>query len=382
MGRVYGVIYLDNAATSYNKPYCVYFGMLKNTLINSANAGRGGHFYSMRASMGIYETQEAICELFNVSTPDRIAFTQNATQALNYGILGVLNKNSHVIITQMEHNSVLRPVHKTCSYTVIKADKEGFINPEDIKKAIRPTTKMIVMTHASNVCGAIEPIKEVSKIAHEHGIIFMVDAAQTAGCIEIDVQKDGIDILAFSGHKGLMTPMGVGGLYVREGINIKPIITGGTGSMSKSLLQPDFMPDILQSGTLNAPAIISAKKSVDLILKETPKAIGDMESELAKRLIGELKNIKGVKIYGPHNKNRNGTVAFNVGEIDSVSVSEELNNKYKICTRGGWHCAYPAHEALGSEKKGAVRASFGYYNTKKDVNKLVEAVYKIAKGLK
>lgn len=376
------MIYLDNAATSYNKPYGVYFQMLKNTVINSANAGRGGHYYSIRAAKGIYETQEAICELFNISSPDRLAFTQNATQALNYAILGILSKNSHAIITQMEHNSVLRPVHKSCSYTIVKADNEGYVNPCDIEKAIKPTTKMIIMTHASNVCGAIEPIREVSQIAHRNGIIFMVDAAQTAGCLDIDVERDGIDLLAFSGHKGLMTPMGVGGLYVKEGIDIKPVITGGTGSMSKSILQPDFMPDMLQSGTLNAPAIISAKKSVNLILKETPKAIGDMERELAKGLIEELKNINKIKIYGPQNKNRNGTVAFNIEGMDSVSVAAELNDKYKICTRGGWHCAYPAHEAIGSEKNGAVRASFGFFNTKRDVNKLVDAVLKISKGIK
>lgn len=376
------MIYLDNAATSYNKPYGVYFQMLKNTVINSANAGRGGHYYSIRAAKGIYETQEAICELFNISSPDRLAFTQNATQALNYAILGILSKNSHAIITQMEHNSVLRPVHRSCSYTIVKADNEGYVNPCDIEKAIKPTTKMIIMTHASNVCGAIEPIREVSQIAHRNGIIFMVDAAQTAGCLDIDVERDGIDLLAFSGHKGLMTPMGVGGLYVKEGIDIKPVITGGTGSMSKSILQPDFMPDMLQSGTLNAPAIISAKKSVNLILKETPKAIGDMERELAKGLIEELKNINKIKIYGPQNKNRNGTVAFNIEGMDSVSVAVELNDKYKICTRGGWHCAYPAHEAIGSEKNGAVRASFGFFNTKRDVNKLVDAVLKISKGIK
>ena len=253
------MIYLDNAATTLKKPFFVYPSILKETVRNSANAGRGGHLYSIRAANGIYETQESLCRLFNISTPEQIAFTPNATYALNLGILGMLDENSHAIITQMEHNSVLRPVHNTCKYTILKADRHGNIKLSDIKNAIRRNTKMIICTHASNVCGTIMPIDKIAKIAHENGLYFMVDAAQTAGCQTIDVEKSKIDLLAFSGHKGLMTPMGVGGLYVKEGVPIKPIITGGTGSFSKSPEQPDFMPDMLQSGTLNAPAIISAK---------------------------------------------------------------------------------------------------------------------------
>ena len=354
--------------------------MMKNTITNSANSGRGGHFYSLRATKKIYDTTEAICTLFNIENPERIAYTQNATYALNMGILGVLDKNSHVIITQMEHNSVIRPVTKACRHSVIKADRHGRIRPSDILRAIRYNTKMIISTHASNVCGTIMPISKISEIAHGNGLLFMVDAAQTAGCLPIDVQKDGIDIMAFSGHKGLMTPMGVGGLYVGENIDIEPIITGGTGSLSESAVQPDFMPDMLQSGTLNAPAIIAAKESIDLILKETPGAIGDKERELAVRLIEDLKNIDKIQIYGLGNeKDRNGTVAFNVKGLDSVMCAQILNDEYKICTRGGWHCAYPAHCALGSEKNGAVRASFGYFNTARDVQKLTDAVYKISK---
>ncbi len=377
------MLYLDNAATSLKKPPGVYLSMMKNTIANSANSGRGGHFYSLRATKKIYETTESICKLFNIDSIERIAYTQNATYALNMAILGTLDKNSHVIITQMEHNSVLRPVNKTCRYSVIKADRHGRIRPADILNLIRPDTKMIISTHASNVCGTIMPISKISEIAHKNGLLFMVDAAQTAGCLPIDVEKDGIDLMAFSGHKGLMTPMGVGGLYVGDNVSINPVITGGTGSMSESLVQPDFLPDMLQSGTLNAPAIIAAKESADLILKETPEAIGAKEHELAVRLINNLMNIDNVIIYGVGNdKDRNGTVAFNIRGMDSVMCAQILNDEYKICTRGGWHCAYPAHCALGSEKTGAVRASFGYFNTSHDADKLTDAIYRISKHYK
>ena len=371
------MIYLDNAATSLKKPISLYPSILKNTIINSANAGRGGHFYSLRASELIYKTSESLCELFNIDDPERIAYTQNATMALNMGILGLLDKNSHVIITQMEHNSVLRPIHKTCPHTMIMADKSGRINVSDIEKAITDNTKMIICTHASNVCGSIMPIDEISKIAHKYGLYFMVDAAQTAGSVPIDVRKTDIDIMAFSGHKGLMMPMGTGGIYVKNGIRLTPVITGGTGSFSENLEQPDFMPDILQSGTLNAPAIISAKESIDFILKQGSGEILKKEVELSDFLIDELNNVKNVTIHSPL-ANRNGTVSFNIKNRDSVEIAEILNTDYKICTRGGWHCAYPAHCALNTQKSGTVRASFGYFNSKSDAIKLVDAIYKIS----
>ncbi len=370
------MIYLDNAATSLKKPISLYPSMLWNTVFNSANSGRGGHFYSIRASELIYKTTESLCTLFNIKSPEQIAYTHNATLALNMGILGILDKDSHVIITQMEHNSVLRPVHKICRYTMVRADSMGRINPKDIEKAICDDTKMIICTHASNVCGTIMPIDEIAKIAHRHNLYFMLDAAQSAGSIPIDVEKTGIDIMAFSGHKGLMMPMGTGGIYVKEGISLNPTITGGTGSLSESLIQPDFMPDMLQSGTLNAPAIISAKKSVDFILSETVEAIHKKESYLATRVINDLKNIDNVTVHSPEIY-RNGTVAFNIKNKNSIEVSDILNREFGICTRGGWHCAYPAHTALGTEKTGAVRASFGYFNTEKHAKKLIDAIYKI-----
>ncbi len=373
------MLYLDNAATSRRKPFLTYSSFFTSTLSDSSNAGRGGHYYSIRAAKRIYETSEALCELFNINSPERIAYTPNATYALNLAILGALTENDHVIITQLEHNSVLRPVHKTCQYSVIPADRTGRLDISSAENMILPNTKMIIAAFASNVCGIINPIKELSDIAHRHGLIFMTDAAQAAGSIPIDVEAMGIDIMAFSGHKGLMTPMGVGGLYVGEGIKIKPVITGGTGSASESLLQPDFMPDMLQSGTLNAPAIIAAKSSVDFILRHSPSAIGEKERDLALRLTEKLQNIPNVTVYAPFIDNRNGTVAFNIKGLDSVRTAQILNDEYKICTRGGWHCAYPTHKALGCEKYGAARASFGFFNKAGDVEVLACAVSKIAK---
>lgn len=370
------MIYLDNAATTLKKPPGLYASVLKNTVANSANAGRGGHFYSMRASELIFKTTEALCELFNIKSPEQIAYTQNATLALNMGILGMLDEHSHAIITQMEHNSVLRPVAKTCPYTVIKADRFGNVNTDDIEKSIRKNTKMIICTHASNVCGTIMPIDKIAQIAHKNGICFMLDAAQTAGAIPIDVERTGIDIMAFSGHKGLMMPMGTGGIYINEKTALKPVITGGTGSYSQSLEQPRVMPDMLQSGTLNAPGIIAGKQSIDFILREGVQNIEKKEYALSSFFIEALKNMKNISVHSP-GKNRNGTVAFNITNIDSVTASDILSRKYKICTRGGWHCTYPAHIALGTEKSGCIRASFGYFNTKSDAKKLIDALYKI-----
>ncbi len=374
------MLYLDNAATSYRKPVCVYRDMFLNTLYLSANAGRGGHRLSVRAAEKTAQTAQVIAELFNIENPMQIAFTQNATYALNMAIAGAA-AGEHIIVTSMEHNSVLRPAAAYCKYTSVKADSGGIVNPADIERAIRHNTKLIVCTHISNVCGSIQPIEEIGNIAKKHKIAFLVDAAQSAGTADIDVKKMNISMLAFSGHKGLMGPLGTGGLYVDEGLNIAPIISGGTGSASESLAQPDFMPDMLQSGTLNTPAIAALGSGVKFILKETPSAILAHERRLALRLINELKNIDGITVYGSDDDSkRSGTLCFNIDGTDSGEVSGILNDSYSIAVRGGWHCAYPAHKTLGTEKGGSVRVSFGYFNTDKDVRVFVDAVSKLMKG--
>ena len=375
------MIYLDNPATSMKKPKIVYDMMYKNTVNYSVNAGRGGHFASIKGAEGIIKTQEVLADLFNIKTPERIAFTQNATYALNMAISGFLTPRDHIIITSMEHNSVLRPVHRLCSYTIVKADREGVINPADIERAILKNTKLIITTHASNVCGSIMPVYEIGKICKKHGIPYLLDTAQTAGIIPIDVEKMNISMLAFSGHKGLLGPLGTGGLYICENIDLTPIIVGGTGTESANRNQPKNMPEMLHSGTMNTPAIMTLADSVKYIKSIGVKNIGMHEKELATYLIDGLLNIGGVKVYGKRDGDRNGTVAFNIKDADSQEISDILNNDYQIATRGGYHCSYIAHETLGTEKTGAVRAGFGAFSKKEEADALLSAVSKISKKI-
>lgn len=374
------MLYLDNAATSYRKPVSVYWSMLKNTWKNSVNAGHGGHAYSIRGAVEILKTSEKLADLFHIQNPEQIAYTQNATYALNMAIGGLLKNGGHAVVTQMEHNSVLRPVYFYGNYTIVQADRLGRVTPADIEAALRPDTALIICTHISNVCGTIQPIAEIGQIAQHHGIPFLVDAAQSAGCAEIDVEKMHIDMLAFSGHKGLLSPLGTGGLYVGENVCLAPVLFGGTGSYSESLIQPRVMPDMLQCGTLNTPAIMALGAGVDYIQKITPNGIGEKERHLAQHFINEICNISNITVYGPTDgQERNGTVAFNIRNKDSVETAQELNDQYQICVRGGWHCAYHAHVAIGSEKYGAVRASFGAFDNMRTAEKIVDAVNRIAK---
>jgi len=373
------MIYLDNPATSIKKPKEVIAAMHYNTIHYSVNAGRGTHNASLSGALGIVEAQEELSLLFNIETPWRIAFTQNATYALNMAIQGLLQKGDHAVVTSMEHNSVLRPVHKTCDYTVVYANKNGEIDPKDIENAICPNTKLVVITHASNVCGTLMPIEEVGKICKKKNIPLLLDAAQTAGIIPIDVNKMNVDILVFSGHKGLMGPLGSGGVYVREGVAIEPLIVGGTGTNSKELIQPSEFPDMLHSGTLNTPAIMTLSSAVKFIRRTGVERIRYHETSLASMFFSELNNIENVIVYGVPDKNRNGTVAFNIKGIDSQIAADILIRDYGIATRGGFHCAYLAHKSLGTDKTGAVRVGFGFYSTRKELEKLLQAVNKMAK---
>ncbi len=374
------MIYLDNPATSMKKPSVVCEAMYRNTINFSVNAGRGGHWASVKGAEGIAEAQEELSGLFNIQNPERLAFTQNATYALNMAIGGFLKRSDHVIITSMEHNSVLRPVHRLCSYTIVEANEKGEINPADIERAIRRNTKLVVTTHASNVCGTVMPVYEIGQICRRYNIPYLLDAAQTAGIIPIDVEKMNISMLAFSGHKGLMGPLGTGGLYVRDGIKLTPIIVGGTGTESMNKNQPENMPDMLHSGTLNTPAIMTLSAAVKYIKREGIENIEKKERSLAERLFEGLMNIDGVKVYGLYKGNRNGTVAFNIGNSDSQEIAEILSKDYGIATRGGYHCSYISHQTLGTERTGAVRAGFGAFSTQNDANALLSAVNKIAKS--
>lgn len=370
------MIYLDSAATSRKKPVAVYMSLIKNTVFLSSNAGRGAHKASLAAMNAIVAAQDAVAELFNIDRPQNIAFMQNATYALNTAIRGALYNGGHVIVTQMEHNSVLRPVYELGNYTIAKASKSGFVSPESVEEAIREDTRLIVCTHASNVCGTLQDIEEIGKIAKRHNVLFLVDTAQTAGCVDIDVKRINADFLAFSGHKGLMGPLGTGGLYVKEPSELRPIVTGGTGSNSESLRQPDFMPDMLHSGTMNTPAIAALAEGVKYVMRRGVSDIGQEEKYLADFLESELKNMQKVTVYGQEPKI--GTVAFNIDNLDSARAEELLGNRFAV--RAGYHCAPLAHKALGTSDRGAVRVSFGAFSKLSEVKSFADRVYKVITG--
>ena len=371
------MIYLDNAATSAQKPLSVIFRFWKETLTTSVNAGRGAHRLSIRALEGINSAAESLAGLFNIDDPSRIAFLPNATYALNLGILGALKPGDNVIVTSMDHNSVLRPAALWGDFTIVAADAEGYVNPQDIESAIKSNTALIVCSHVSNVCGTVQNIEEISAIAGKYEIPFLLDAAQSAGCMDIDAKKLGVDMIAFSGHKGLLGPLGTGGLYVSPQMSLSPVITGGTGSMSESLFQPDFMPDMLQSGTMNTPAVIALGAAAEIV-KDTSE-IYERERELAVKFIADLKNMPGVRVFGRADGERNGAVAFNVFGRDCSEIEELLDRRYGIIVRAGYHCAPLAHKTIGSGDTGAVRVSFGFYSTDRHRKAASDAVYQIIK---
>lgn len=366
------MLYLDNAATSLKKPRQVYLSLMKNTIFASGNAGRGGHKNSFKAIENIINTQDAVAQLFNIDKPENIVFTQNATHALNMAILGTVQRGGHIIVTQMDHNSVLRPAHLLGNYTVVKADTNGKVSVKDIISAIRDDTKLIVCTHASNVCGTVQPVCDIGLVAKKYNIPFLLDAAQTAGCYEVDVKAIHADMITFSGHKGLLGPLGTGGLYINNPEKVMAVITGGTGSDSESVIQPEFMPDKFHSGTINSPAIAALGEGVRYILKNGVNTIREHERELALMFREQLMNMEHVKLYGNSDV---ANVAFNVGSWSSEETFEMLGGKAAV--RAGYHCAPLAHKALGTDKTGAVRVSFGIYNTKKDVKKFCDYIYKL-----
>ena len=375
------MIYLDNAATSFAKPKEVVMAVCDAACRGCANPGRGGHSLSVSAGEVLYNTRGRIAELFNISDPERIAFCKNTTEALNFGIKGVMHNGGHIITTSMEHNSVIRPIKalgkQGVTHSILQADAAGNLDTNRLEKMIRRDTRLIVMTHSSNVCGNIYDIEKAAQIARRNNVLFMVDAAQSAGTVEIDAQK--VDLLAFPGHKGMLGPMGTGGLYVAEGVKIASIIEGGTGSVSESLTQPEFFPDILESGTQNVPAIAGLGAAAEFLLKEGVWAIRGHENELCKRFEEKIKNIENIKIYGSCEKT--AITAFNIAGADCVEVAQILNDRYGIATRAGLHCAYLAHKSLKTEEIGCVRASFGYFNTQKEVDYAADCLYKISKDL-
>jgi len=379
-------IYLDNAATSFPKPESVYKAVSDTLRKYGSSPGRGGHKMSIQTERLIFETREKIASFFNIPNSSNVIFTFNVTMGINLALKGFLKAGDHVLTSSMEHNAVMRPLKRLenpplggISKTVVQCSKEGFLNSKDIEREIKPNTKLIIITHASNVVGTILPIREVGEIAREKGIAFFVDAAQSAGLLPIDVQRDNIDMLGCTGHKSLFGPQGTGFLYIKDGLDIKPLIEGGTGSNSESDEMPDFFPDKFQAGTLNTPGIAGLGAGIEFIQKEGLKNIRAKELHLTTEIMNGLKNIKGVKLYGSLNPlDRVAVVSFNIEGKDPADVGNILNEKYDIMSRVGLHCAPNAHRTIGTFPEGTVRVSVGYFNTEGDIDKLIKAVKDIA----
>ncbi len=380
------IIYLDNAATSFPKPEEVYLAIEKIMRTQGSNPGRSGHKGAIEAGRVIFEARENISKLIENEDPLRIVFTLNATEALNTAIKGLLKKGDHVVTTSMEHNSMLRPIKALenigVSNTIVQCSEYGELDPKKIEKALRKNTKLIAVTHASNVTGTIMPINEIGTIAKKTGVCFLVDAAQTAGSYDVKVKENNIELLALAGHKGLLGPQGTGVLYIAEGVEVTQLKEGGTGSRSEDLFQPKFMPDKYESGTPNTLGIAGLSKGVEYILNKGIKNIRDYEESLAEHFILELEKNKEVKIYGLRKRGKHSAVvSINIGDEDSAEISYILDKVYNIATRAGLHCAPLAHKTIGTFEQGTVRFSFGIFNTHEEVEKVVRAIKEITSQL-
>jgi len=380
------MIYFDNAATSWPKPPGVTEAMVHFMQEVGANPGRSGHQLSVEAGRIVYETREAVAELFNVEDPLRIVFGYNATEGLNLALRGILRPGDHVITSSMEHNSVMRPLRaleqEGVELTVVACLPQGFLDPANIEAAIRPNTVMVVLNHGSNVVGSLLPVAEVGCICRQHDLLLLVDAAQTAGAYPIDVEADHIDLLGFTGHKALCGPMGTGGLYIGPRVDLErfePLIRGGTGSRSELEEQPDFLPDMCESGTANAVGLAGLGAGVRFVLEQGMEKIRRHEEALTAQLIKGLKAVPGVTLYGGHDVARQmATVSFNVGGLEPSEVGFQLDEEYGILCRVGLHCAPSAHKTIGTFPTGTVRFGLSYFNTKEEVEAALRAVREIA----
>lgn len=376
------MIYLDSSATSFLKPPQVAEAVFRsfNTI---GNAGRGAHAPTLNASRLIYDTREKLAALFGTPDPSRIAFTCNATEALNIAIHGAIHPGEHVITTACEHNSVLRPLYlkekEGTELTIIPADIKGRIRYDLLESSVKSNTSAIVLTHASNLSGNVTDLAFVSNFAKKHGLLLIVDASQTAGSLPINVVKMGIDILCFTGHKGLFGPQGTGGLYVREGLTLSPLKSGGSGIHSFDRQHPTDMPTALEAGTLNGHGIAGLNAGLDYILSTGVKNIHAKEISLARRFVNGISDISDLKLCGDIDAPlRTPIISLNIGNMSSASVSDILWEDYEICVRAGAHCAPLMHKTFGTEKQGAVRFSFSCFNTEAEIDTAIQAMHEIA----
>lgn len=379
------MIYLDNAATTFQKPKEVVEAV-SEALLSLGNSGRGAHGASLDASRVIYDTRRLLSQLFHGGDPSRIAFTANSTESLNMAVEGLFEPGDHVITTAMEHNSVLRPLYRLkergLQLTIVPADKLGRINQKDLEDAVLENTKGIVITHASNLTGNLNDLESVGRICRKKKLLLVVDASQTAGVFPIDMESMGIDVLCFTGHKGLLGPQGTGGICVREGLFIRPLLVGGSGVKSYSKTHPAEMPEALEAGTLNGHGIAGLHGALRYIMGIGTEAIRNRELMLMRQFYDGVRSLPGVTVYGDFSeeslRRRAPIVALNIRDYDSGEVADELAESYGIYTRAGAHCAPLMHQALGTASQGAVRFSMSHFNKEEEIEEAIHAVRELS----
>ena len=375
------MIYLDNAATTLQKPPCVGQAML-DALEHAGNPGRGAHEPTLHAARIVYHARETLATLLHAESPDCIAFTANVTQALNTALCGLVRPGDHVITTVCEHNSVLRPLYRLreqgAEVSFVEVDDTGRLRYEQFEKFLRPNTRLVVVTHASNVTGNLTDLAFVSTFAKKHGLTLVIDAAQTVGARPIDVQALGVDVLCFTGHKALLGPQGTGGLYVRPGLTMAPLVVGGSGVHSFDERHPTDMPTALEAGTLNVPGIAGLGAGVHWLLTQGVETLEAKENALARLFYETVREIPGVRLYGDFTAPRAPIVSLNLAGEDSARVADVLWEEYGICVRAGAHCAPLMHKALGTVEQGVVRFSFSHTNTREEALAAACAVRSLA----
>ena len=376
------MIYLDNAATSRPKPPGVAQAVVE-AMEDWGNSGRGTHDDALSAARTIFQTRQKLAALFGCKHPERVVFTLNSTMALNMALNGILTPEDHVISTDLEHNAVLRPLYRLreqgMGLDFVPADGNGQIDYDDFARLLKPNTKAVVCTHGSNLTGDLVDIGFVGRFCREHGLLFILDASQTAGVFPIDMEKDNIDVVCFTGHKSLLGPQGTGGLCVAEGVDIRPFTVGGTGIHSFLETQPDNYPEHLEAGTLNGHGIAGLFAALNYLEEVGPDTIRDREEALARRFYEAVRVIPGIRVYGNFDvAHRAPVVALNIADMDSAEVSDQLSYEYGIATRPGAHCAPRLHRAMGTEEQGAVRFSWSWANTEEETDAAIEAVKAIA----
>lgn len=379
------VTYLDYAATSWIKPEGVIDAVCDMLRGGCANPGRSGHRLSIDTARSIFSVRDAAARLLGSPDPLRVVFTANATVALNMAITGLVAPGDHVITSSMEHNSVMRPLRaleaRGAAITVVPCDPCGVLDPQNVEEAIRPSTKLIILTHASNVTGTLLPVEEVAEIARDRGVLLCVDAAQTVGSIPLDVKKSGIDLLAFTGHKSLYGPQGTGGLYLREGLEerVEPVLRGGTGSLSEREEQPRFMPDRFESGTPNSPGIAGLGAGIDFVMRTGIPVIHEQETGLLKRFLSGLSHLKKIVVHGTADPERMvPIVSITIPGVSPSTASQVLDEEFAIMTRPGLHCAPAAHRTMGTYPAGTVRFSLGWFTTEEDIDSTLNALEAIS----